>query len=371
MSYSDAEAWLRLTLPAGLGGASTLKLLRALGSPQQVLAASPAALTPLLSARQREALKAGPDPALLANTLAWLETEGNALITLADSAYPPRLLEISDPPPLLYVKGQSALLRHPAIAIVGSRNATTQGMANAEAFARELSAKDWCIVSGLAQGIDAAAHRGGLTGMGRSIAVVGTGLDIVFPAANHALAHALAANGCLVSEFPLGTPARPGHFPRRNRIISGLARGVLVVEAAPQSGSLITAREAAEQGREVFAIPGSIHSPLARGCHQLIRQGAKLVETAADILEELDTSPPDKAPAPWVPPPTTPALPENSAQAALLAAMGHDPVDVETLCGRCSLTVEQAYEMLLTLELEGHISRLPGGQYQQLAGIQP
>ena len=230
---------------------------------------------------------------------AWLEDPANDIVTLADTRYPRQLLQIPDPPPLLHVKGRVELLSRPALAIVGSRNATAQGMANAEAFARTLSDAGLTIVSGLALGIDAAAHRGGLAGSASSVAVLGTGADIVYPARNRALAHELAAGGALVSEFPLGMKPLAGNFPRRNRLISGLALGCLVVEAAADSGSLITARLAAEQGREVFAIPGSIHSPLAKGCHALIKQGAKLVESARDILEELRMGAPSvPAPAP-------------------------------------------------------------------------
>ncbi|WP_308419561.1 DNA-processing protein DprA [Chitinimonas koreensis] len=287
MRDADSESWLRLALVPGVGPAAMVRLLSAFGDPARVLAASPASLARLVPAKLAEAIRQGPAADELAAALAWLEVPENRLLTLADADYPPRLLEIADPPPLLYVKGRVELLAAPSIAVVGSRNATPQGLQNAEAFARELSRQGWTIASGLALGIDAAAHQGGLAGMGSTIAVVGTGLDIVYPARNHALARQIAAEGVIVSEFALGTPGRAGNFPRRNRIISGLARGVLVVEAALQSGSLITAREAAEQGREVFAIPGSIHSPVARGCHQLIKQGAKLVETAADIVDEL------------------------------------------------------------------------------------
>jgi DNA processing protein len=235
---------------------------------------------------------------------------------------------------------------------------------NAEAFARDLSRRGWTIVSGLALGIDASAHTGGLDGEGGTVAVIGTGLDIVYPARNHALAHRVAATGAIVSEYPLGTQALAGNFPRRNRIISGLARGVIVVEAALQSGSLITAREAADQGREVFAIPGSIHSALSKGCHQLIKQGAKLVESANDILEELGAATPIK-PVPQTAPSEQP--PTDGATADLLAALGHDPIDVDTLITRSGLTPDRAYAILLMLELEGLVGKLPGGRYQKLA----
>jgi DNA processing protein len=364
MREVDSESWLRLSLVPGNGPATMVRLLSAFGEPAQVLSASLHSLTQHVPAKLANAIVAGPDPALLARTLAWLDEPGNGAITLAHPDYPQRLLEIADPPPLLYFKGDTRHLNQASIAIVGSRNATPQGVQNAEAFARELSQQGWCIASGLAAGIDAAAHRGGLSGPGSTVAVVGTGLDIVYPARNHALAHQIAAGGLILSEFPLGTPAKPGHFPRRNRLISGLAKGVLVVEAALQSGSLITAREAAEQGRDVFAIPGSIHSPLSKGCHQLIKQGAKLVEAAADILEELG-APPRPAPIPGGMTPASET--DDPAEATLLAALGHDPVDIDSLTGRAGLTPDRAYAILLTLELTGRVARLPGGRYQLLA----
>jgi DNA processing protein len=213
-------------------------------------------------------------------------------------------------------------------------------------------------VSGLAQGIDTAAHRGGLSGAAGTVAVVGTGLDIVYPARNRELAHEIAARGCLLSEFALGTPALAANFPRRNRLISGLSRGCLVVEAAAQSGSLITARLAADQGREVFAIPGSIHSPLSKGCHLLIKQGAKLVETASDVLEELGLAPrPEAAPA---------AAPEPPAMQALLGQLGFDPCDVDTLTARCELSSEVVLALLSELEIAGRVATLPGGRYQRI-----
>ncbi|MDK2124987.1 DNA-processing protein DprA [Parachitinimonas caeni] len=355
---ADAEVWLRLALTPGLGSISLLRLLQAFGTPGDVLSASPASLSKVISKRVVSDLLAYEhEPAVVA-ALNWLEQPTNQLVTLADDLYPSRLLETVDPPPVLYVKGNPSLLSAPSVAVVGSRNATPQGLENAENFSAELSAQGWCIVSGLALGIDAAAHKGGLAGTGSTVAVVGTGLDIVYPARNHALAHEVAQKGALVSEFPLGTPAKAGHFPRRNRIISGLARGTLVVEAALASGSLITAREAVEQGREVFAIPGSIHSPLSKGCHALIKQGAKLVETAADIVEELGD---------------LPGAVQSSTHSAvdqieheLLKYMGYDLVDVDTLCNRASLTPDKVCAMLLELELAGAVAALPGGRYQRL-----
>jgi DNA processing protein len=282
----EIESWLALSLTPGLGNESFRKLLVAFGEPRKILSARSAELTRLVPTKVARSIRSGAEQAAIHATLKWLEDENNHLVTLADYDYPQLLLQIPDPPPLLYVKGRRELLNRPALAVVGSRNATSQGVANAESF-EALSAAGLCIVSGLALGIDAAAHRGGLKSAASSIAVVGTGLDIVYPARNRELAHALAEKGALVSEFPLGTPATGNNFPRRNRIISGLCRGCLVVEAALSSGSLITARQALEQGREVFAVPGSIHSPLAKGCHALIKQGAILAENAQDILEEI------------------------------------------------------------------------------------
>ncbi|MGH8632280.1 MAG: DNA-processing protein DprA, partial [Burkholderiales bacterium] len=250
---TEAEAWLRLGLIPGLGPAALRRLLSDFGDPEAAVSAAGASLARSVGEALAAAIRSGPDPGLLEDSLRWAAAAGNRLLTLADGEYPKRLLEIPDPPPLLYASGDLLLLARDALAIVGSRNATAQGMANAEAFARELSNSGFAIVSGLALGIDAAAHRGGLAGAAGSIAVVGTGLDIVYPARNRSLAHELATTGLLLSEFALGTRPLAANFPRRNRLISGLTRGVLVVEAALQSGSLITARFALEQGREVFA----------------------------------------------------------------------------------------------------------------------
>ncbi len=361
MSDRDAatDAWLRLGLTSGIGNVSLLRLLTAFGSPEAVLSSGRGARAAHLSAAQIEALEAGPDAGELEAAHAWLALPGNSLLTLADADYPKPLLEIADPPAMLYCKGRRELLGRPGFGIVGSRHATPQGARDAEAFAQALSDAGLTIVSGLALGIDAAAHRGGLAGAGSSIAIVGTGLDRVYPAKNKALAHRLAETGLIVSEFPLGTAPLPGHFPRRNRIISGLARGVLVVEAAPGSGSLITARVAAEQGREVFALPGSIHSPLSRGCHALIKQGAKLVEVAADILDELAWEtrlrPPQFAEANAYPP-----------RDAVLDAFDGAPVTLDTLAQRTGLTLDSLSAKLLALELDGLIAALPGGRYQKL-----
>ncbi|MBV1775724.1 DNA-processing protein DprA [Burkholderiaceae bacterium DAT-1] len=357
-SAADAESWLRLALIPGIGSQTLIRLLQQFGSPEAALGASRSSLSGLLNSKQLNAFFAGCESDLLARHLSWLAQPDNHLLTLADTAYPQQLLDIADPPALLFAKGRVDLLSARQIAVVGSRHATPQGVANAEAFAEELAKRGLTITSGLAAGIDSAAHRGGLAGDGKTVAVVGTGLDIVYPAGNLQLAHQIAAHGVLVSEFPLGTPGRMGNFPRRNRIISGLSVGVLVVEATLGSGSLITARQAAEQGREVFAIPGSIHAPQSRGCHALIREGAKLVERADDITEDLKPS---------MPPQPADNIAELTPEAArCLGALGYDPVDIDTLCDRTRLTVEDAYAILLTLELSGHVARLPGGSFQRI-----
>ena len=357
---ADLESWLRLTLIPGLGDQSLRKLLVAFGAPQQILDASHAALIKVVPANIAAAISSGGASAeKLDGVSLWLEKPANHVVTLADSLYPQALLQTPDPPLLLYVIGRAELLNHDALAIVGSRSASPQGIANAEAFARALSDAGLTIVSGLALGIDAAAHRGGLAGAASSVAVVGTGLDIVYPARNRDLAHQLAEQGAIVSEFPLGTPALASNFPRRNRLICGLARGCLVVEAALQSGSLITARLANEQGKEVFAIPGSIHSPLSKGCHRLIKQGAKLAESAQDIMEELRLLAP--APSPSDPPFSA----EPQAQ-ALLDKLGFDPCDIDALCARCGLKSDVVSSLLTQLEIEGRVAALPGGLYQRI-----
>jgi DNA processing protein len=358
MQSAELNAWLRLGLIPRLGPVKFRKLLSEFGDPDSALGASASMLAQVVGRDLATAISDGPDHNLLATTQEWISREENQLLTLADGAYPKLLLEISDPPPLLYMKGKTELLENDAIAIVGSRNATPQGIANAEAFARELSDNRFTIVSGLALGIDAAAHKGGLSGSHSSIAVVGTGLDIVYPARNRKLAHDLSHSGLMISEFPLGTRPVAMNFPRRNRLISGISRGVLVVEAAIKSGSLITARYALEQGREVFAVPGSIHSALSKGCHALIKQGAKLVEAAEDVLLELGQ------PAVTGNPSSTGTQPESNPE--LLAAMGFDPVDLDTICERAGLTAENASAMLLELELNGEVARLPGGGFQRL-----
>jgi len=360
-------SWLQLTLAPGLGAATLRRLLSQFGLPENVLAANRADLARFASAEALQALDSGPVAKAVDRALAWLEQPGNAIVTLADAAYPRLLLEISDPPAVLYCRGRTDLLNRPALALVGSRNATAQGNSNAEQFARSFSAAGLTIVSGMAQGIDAAAHRGGLGGEGSTIAVLGTGVDIAYPQANAALGAEIAANGLLLSEFPLGTKALAHNFPRRNRLISGLAQGCLVVEAALSSGSLITARAAAEQGREVFAVPGSIHSPLSKGCHALIKSGAKLAESAEDVLSELSAFRRSGfASSSGATGATIPTVSTGSAEEPLLACMGFDPADVDSLCARAGLPAEQVSAELLRLELAGRITVLPGGLYQRL-----
>ncbi|MCP5267621.1 MAG: DNA-protecting protein DprA [Zoogloeaceae bacterium] len=356
-------AWLRLTLIPGIGGETQRKLLAALGLPEQIFAASFSTLRSIVGDKAARLLLETDNQENISKALDWGTQAGQHILTLADEAYPQALLEIPDPPSVLYVRGQAELLNTPAIAIVGSRNATPQGESNARAFATALAGSGLCIVSGLALGIDAAAHQGALAADGATIAVIGTGADRLYPARNQSLACQIAANGAIVSEFPLGTPAAAANFPRRNRLISGLSRGVLVVEAAVESGSLITARLAGEQGREVFAIPGSIHSPQARGCHRLIRQGAKLVETAQDILEELNVPVNSKSQK-------HSNTGHKHSDDTLLQFAGFDPVTVDQLVARSGLTAEAVSVMLLQLELDGQIASLPGGRFQRLTETQ-
>ncbi len=363
LAASELASWLRLQQTTGVGPETARKLLAAFGLPENIFASSRASLLKVVSERVATNLLAEPAAAtleLISKTGAWLAQEGNHVFSLADADYPAALLTIPDPPILLYLKGRAELLTQPALAVVGSRHASNQGLLDAERFSKAMSEAGLTIISGLAQGIDAAAHRGGLQAAGSTIAVIGTGADIVYPAKNRELAHRIAREGCLISEYPLGMPAIASNFPRRNRIISGLARAVLVVEAAAQSGSLITARMALEQGRDVFAIPGSIHSVLAKGCHQLIKQGAKLVESAQDILEELqDGSAAALRSAPL------PSVTLDATQERLLQVLGFDPVDVDTLIERSGLDAASLNAHLLTLELDGLLEHLPGGMYRR------
>ena len=374
MQDEERDAWLRLKLTPGVGDATARKLLAAFGLPQALFAQPQSALGAVVGPALAARLQAEPEGwrELCAHTRAWLaEGEGRRhLLTLGDLDYPPELLQTEDPPLLLHVEGELAALRHPLrLAVVGSRNPTAQGADNARAFAQALASAGACIISGLALGIDAAAHEGALEAGGSTLAIVGTGLDLVYPKKHQALARRIAAQGALLSECLLGTPPLAPNFPRRNRIISGLSQGVLVVEAALQSGSLITARQAAEQGREVFAIPGSIHSPQSRGCHALIRQGAKLVESAQDILEELRISPPAAGADPLAATPADDARAElpTSRSTALLGALGFEPCGLDALQARCGLDTATLQAWLLELELDGLVARLPGGLYQRRA----
>ncbi|RZI43968.1 DNA-protecting protein DprA [Herbaspirillum sp. HC18] len=361
----ELAQWIRLERTSGVGAETARKLLGAFGLPENIFAAGIPSLLQIVPERIARALT---DPlsdeirAQIDKTLEWASQPDNRIVTLADADYPRSLLDIADPPVMLHVKGRLDLLSRPSIAVVGSRNATAQGMLNAEQFSDVLSKAGLTIVSGLALGIDTAAHKGGLRGEGSTVAVIGTGADIVYPARNRGLAHQIAEAGCIVSEYPLGMPAIAANFPRRNRIISGLAQGVLVVEAAAQSGSLITARMAGDQGRDVFAIPGSIHSPLSKGCHLLIKQGAKLVESAQDVLEEIrhvKTS--------SIAPATTTRVEKRSGQSHILDAMGYDPVAPDLLAERCEMDIGALNAAMLTLELEGVVELLPGGMVRRIA----
>ena len=355
--------WLRLILARGIGPGRLTPLLRA-GLSAETLAREPPGTLP---ARARDAIRA-VEGRRIDQALAWLEEPGCHLVPQDSPHYPELLQRLPDAPLALFVRGDPALLKTPQIAMVGSRNPTRGGLQTAHDFAAHFARQGITVTSGLALGIDRAAHEGALASGGPTLAVAATGLDRVYPATNRELARAITENGALVSEFPPGTAPRAGHFPRRNRIISGLSLGVLVVEATLRSGSLITARLAGEQGREVFAIPGSIHNPLARGCHRLIREGAKLVEKADDVLEEL-------APQlqPWLEEatgeekagetPVTEADTTDSDYQNLLDAMGFDPVSTDMLVARTGLPPEAVSSMLLLLELEGRVSSVPGGLF--------
>ena len=388
MPQDELAAWLRLLLTPGVGPQTARRLLALCGLPQHIFG-QPAVWQGHVNAAQATALRREPAdlPALVQATWQWLHGpagEGTArrILTLADSAYPSALLATDDPPLLLHAMGMAEVLAQDqpfaalrCVAMVGSRTPTAQGLQHAHQFGRALREAGCCVVSGMALGIDAAAHEGALADAPAhtlaTVAVVGTGLDRVYPARHHALAQRIARQGLLLSEFPLGTPALAHHFPKRNRIIAGLAQGTLVVEAAVKSGSLITARLAAEQGREVFAIPGSIHAPQVRGCHALIRQGATLVETVHDILQEL---PPQEHPSAMPQPstgPTTMAPPERTAvtddaQDPLLCALGWDPMGLDALQARTGMDTATLQARLLEYELAGAVARLTGGRFQRL-----
>lgn len=367
MDRDELRAWLRLTLSPGVGNEASRKLLATFGSAQAIFEQRAATLKQLLGDKLGQALAEEPATldALLQTTITWLASAPDRqVVTLGDTAYPASLLNIADPPLMLYmmgslVKGSAAGDDTNCLAIVGSRNPTPQGEINARQFAKTFGASGMCVVSGLAMGVDGAAHDGALLGGGTTIAVVGTGLDRVYPKKHRDLAHRIAQQGLIISEFALGTPPLTSNFPKRNRIISGLARGTLVVEAALKSGSLITARLAAEQGKEVFAIPGSIHSPQSRGCHALIKQGAKLVESAQDVLEELEV-------------PSAAAgfgtdAGDAPADHPLFVAMGFEPVSLDALQARTGWATAELQAQLLELEMAGDIARLPGGLFQRIA----
>ena len=405
MERDELSAWLRLTLTPGVGNQSSRKLLAAFGSPESVFKQPLAALGHVVSQAQAIALQQVPTELanLLEVTCKWLDSpETHRVVTLGDSNYPAGLLNIEDPPIMLYLLTSPRPLGRNffsqgvqrSVAIVGSRMSTPQGLSTAHQFGKALCEAGMTVISGMAQGIDAAAHEGAIQGAIQgakepatmaaasspstdflaTIAVVGTGLDRVYPSSHRALAHAIAQHGMIVSEYPLGTPPLAANFPKRNRIIAGLAQGTLVVEAALKSGSLITARMASEQGREVFAIPGSIHSAYSRGCHALIRQGAKLVETVEDILEELEpqfgsdalSSEPGKLSsrrAAMAQPTLSDELDDDDA---LLQALGFDPVSLDALQARTGLDTPSLQAQLMTLELDGRIARLPGGLFQRM-----
>lgn len=370
----ELRAWLRLSLTEGVGNETARQLLAAFGSPQAIFAQDAAALKAVGTERLRRAVETEPDElkALLARTLAWLaEGPDRCILTLGDADYPAALLNITDPPLMLYLLGslvpagevEARLSTLPCLAIVGSRNPTPQGHINAGQFAEALGAAGWCVVSGLALGVDGAAHLGALRAGGHTVAVVGTGLDRVYPRKHLELAHRIARRGLIISEFALGTPPLTANFPRRNRLISGLSQGTLVIEAALQSGSLITARLAAEQGKEVFAIPGSIHSQQSRGCHLLIKQGAKLVESAQDVLEELQPAGTKSLDLVGDSQPQPSPLPDDP----LLRAMGFDASSLDALQARTGLATADLQAQLLALELQGDLARVPGGQFVRVA----
>ncbi|MFM1907943.1 MAG: hypothetical protein RLZZ591_1620 [Pseudomonadota bacterium] len=397
MTRDELSGWLRLTLTPGVGDSTARKLLASFGPPDGIFQQSLLALRQVVNDKQATALLEEPPElaALVDTTWQWLQgsngdpPEWRHVAVLGDEAYPAALLTLEDPPLLLYVRGARQVVQHAlqqgqnphtaavqalhrslahSLAVVGSRNPTPQGASNARDFSQALSAAGVTIVSGLALGVDGAAHDGALLGMGpdqdrlATLAVVGTGLDRVYPQAHRPLAHRIAEQGLLISEYPLGTPPLQANFPKRNRLISGLTRGTLVVEAALKSGSLITARLASEQGKDVFAIPGSIHSAQSRGCHALIKQGAKLVENTQDVLEELLPAHPEVRL-------TAPVLdaPEPQGDDALLEALGFDPVGLDALQARTGLDTAALQVALMTLELDGRLARLPGGLFQRMA----
>lgn len=396
----ELHAWVRLSLEPGLGPVKARELLATIGLPPAIYASSLASLERLIPSPLARQLTQAPKPEtleLIEKTLAWAKQPGHHIVTLADSGYPAALLAIHDPPLVLYANGHLDCLKQPTLAIVGARSATAGGIDNAKAFAHYLAAHGWCIVSGLASGIDTAAHQGAISGGTnnmRTIAVLGTGIDLVYPAANRALAHQIVSCGLLITEYPLGSRAKRHQFPRRNRIIAGLSEGVLVVEAAKQSGSLITAQMATEMGREVFAIPGSIHSPMSRGCHALIRQGAKLVESGQDIHEELDKPSKLLVNKPTTTQPEAPKAARSDTKASpdigtasdvetspdvetvsdveasplkqtVLEQLAYDPTPIDLLAQRSQLDIATLNAVLTQLELSDLVERLADGRYQR------
>lgn len=363
----DLKYWLALWRAPGLGPVAFRQILEVFPSPQSFLETAAAGRRERLRLpASAEAYLAKPDWAQVESDLAWAEVNNQHILTLNHPAYPDLLREIPDPPPVLFVRGQLDAIQHPQLAMVGSRNPSASGRHLAEDFARHLAQTGLAITSGMALGVDAHSHWGALAADGWTVAVAGTGPDSVYPSRHRDLALQIVENGAIVTEFPPGTPPLAGNFPRRNRIISGLSLGTLVVEAAPRSGSLITARLAAEQGREVFAIPGSIHNPLARGCHALLRQGAKLVETVEDVLEELSPLLPRSniRQGAWdgLGQPADAAV--GDEYASLLENMGFAPISMDEMIERSGLTAETVSSMLLTLELQGCVTST-GGLYSR------
>lgn len=363
-------ALLQLGLVPGLHGAAVGRLVRAFGDPAALAGQPWRRLAEAVGGALAERLRAGPDSVAeaLAAAQAWAARPGHQLLTLADPGYPARLRELADPPLVLWLKGDAGLLGDPGVAIVGSRHATPQGVLDARAFARHLGNHGLTVISGLAEGIDGAAHQGALDTPGRTLAVLAHGLDRIYPASHRELAHQIAARGLLVSEYSLGVSALQHHFPERNRLISGLALGVLVVEATASSGSLLTARCAAEQGREVMAMPGSIHSPFSKGCHRLIREGATLVESAADVWAQL---------LPVIGRPCTgsPLSPDDAPQVIeegdentreVLSALLAGPAGIDRIAAAIGLTAAQVSTILGREELAGRVARLSDGCYQRL-----
>jgi DNA processing protein len=359
----ETAAWCALLRAPGVGSQTLNPLFETYGDLRQLVQQAPAELPPPL----RDYLRA-PDWPGVEQDMHWLEQPRNALLAISDPAYPALLRQLTNPPTVLFLHGDPDLLSLPQLAVVGSRSPTTGGRRNAHEFAGRLAAAGLVISSGLATGIDAAAHQGALAADGLTLAVTGTGLDRVYPAKNRTLAHDIALHGLLVSEFPTGTPPLAANFPRRNRILAGLSLGTLVIEAALQSGSLITARLATEAGREVFALPGSIHNPLARGCHALIRDGAALVESADQVLEELAPLIPRSGIAPRDAPasPSVPTATVDPQHIELLEAMGYDPVTTDDLVERTGFPAAEVSSILLLLELQGHVSSSPGGMFTRL-----